>query len=151
MSNEIPRDADFFVVEDTPFHFENLLKALKELGFEGEVIHVSSVSQGLKMIDLMEKSDSNIDIVISDLHLPDGIGLEILQKLRSTKLLAGKPFLVMSTESQQDIIISAFEAGATNYIVKPYTTKDLLEKLQFCWDRRVQEKERGGLFSKFFK
>ncbi|PJB54043.1 MAG: hypothetical protein CO099_03820, partial [Bdellovibrio sp. CG_4_9_14_3_um_filter_39_7] len=66
-------------------------------------------------------------------------------------LLAGKPFLVMSTESQQDIIISAFEAGATNYIVKPYTTKDLLEKLQFCWDRREKEKERGGLFSKFFK
>lgn len=103
------------------------------------------------MIDLLEKGGTDIDIVISDLHLPDGIGLEILQKLRATKLLAGKPFLVMSTESQQDVIISAFEAGATNYIVKPYKTKDLLDKLQFCWDRRVEEKKRGGLFSKFFK
>ncbi|GAB4014882.1 MAG: hypothetical protein Fur0010_13380 [Bdellovibrio sp.] len=103
------------------------------------------------MIDLLEKGGTDIDIVISDLHLPDGIGLEILRKLRATKLLAGKPFLVMSTKSQQDVIISAFEADATNYIVKPYKTKDLLEKLQFCWDRRVEEKKRGGLLSKFFK
>jgi DNA-binding response OmpR family regulator len=80
------------------------------------------------------------------MHLPDGVGLEILQKLKSHDILKDCPFLVMSTESQQQIIINSFEAGATNYILKPFSMDDLLEKLNYCWEKTSKKKE--GVFFK---
>ncbi|GEM_PF-1042443 len=149
MSNEswdkIPRNLDFFVIEDTQLHLDTLLGCLKDLGFHGEVIVARSISEGLKLLKLIDQSKTTIDMVISDMHLPDGIGHEILNQLKSQKALADCPFLVMSTESQQDIIISSFEAGATNYIIKPIEKEELLEKLNFCWDKASKSKKESFL------
>lgn len=142
---EVPRNLDFFVIEDTQVHLDNLLNALKDLNFDGEVIVAKTISEGLKLLDLIEKSNTTIDMVISDMHLPDGIGLEILSKLKSHKLLKECPFLVMSTESQQDIIIQSFEAGATNYIIKPFSNEELLEKIEFCWSKASKTKKESFL------
>lgn len=142
---DVPRNLDFFVIEDTQVHLENLLNSLKALGFDGEVIVARSISEGLKLLDLIEKSNTTIDMVISDMHLPDGIGLEILHRLKSHKLLSDCPFLVMSTESQQEIIIQSFEAGATNYIIKPFSDDELLEKISFCWSKASKNKKESFL------
>jgi response regulator RpfG family c-di-GMP phosphodiesterase len=155
MSNElgdtIPRNLDLFVIEDTKLHLDTLLGCLKDLGFHGEVIVARSISEGLKLINLIEQSNTTIDMVISDMHLPNGIGLEILNQLKSQKALADCPFLVMSTESQQDTIISAFEAGATNYIVKPIEKEELLEKLSFFWEKASKSKKESFFKKLLFK
>lgn len=143
--DQIPRNLDFFVIEDTQTHLDNLLRSLQELGFDGEVIVARSISEGLKLLDLIDKSKTSIDMVISDMHLPDGIGLEILHRLKSHDLLKDCPFLVMSTESQQEIIINSFEAGATNYIIKPFKNEDLLEKLNFCWEKASKKTKESFL------
>jgi flavin-binding protein dodecin len=63
---DIPRNIDFFVVEDTQTHLDNLLESLQKLGFHGEVILARSISEGLKLLNLIYQSKTSIDMVISD-------------------------------------------------------------------------------------
>ena len=105
MNSKMPRDIDFFVIEDAQPQFEYLCLSLKKLGYNGDIVHAKSISSGLKLIGLLEQSKTNIDIVICDMHLPDGKGIEILEKIRGTSFLSSKPFLVYTSDDDSNLII----------------------------------------------
>lgn len=151
MNSKMPTDIDFFVIEDTQTQFEHLCLSLKKLGYNGDIVHAKSISSGLKLIELLEQSKTNIDIVICDMHLPDGKGIEILEKIRGTSFLSSKPFLVYTSDDDSNLIIDCFEKGATSYLAKPYTDNELEEKIQYCWNSREKEEKRAGLFYSIFK
>lgn len=76
--------------------------------------------------DALTKLTSPVNLVITDLNMPklDGIGL--IRRLRANPICKGIPILMLTTESQESRKQEGKAAGATGWIVKPFTTQQLL-------------------------
>lgn len=71
--------------------------------------------------------------VILDRHLPDGDGLSLLEKLRETRLEEDlPPFIVLTAICDVQDRVEGLDAGAVDYIVKPYEPDELLARLRVC-------------------
>ncbi len=76
---------------------------------------------------ILEASSHNPDIVLLDLGLPDIDGIEIIQKIRSWSQM---PIIVISARSEDTDKIDALDAGADDYLTKPFSVEELLARLR---------------------
>lgn len=76
---------------------------------------------------IMETSSHNPDIVLLDLGLPDMDGVQVIQKIRSWSNL---PIIVISARSEDTDKIEALDAGADDYLTKPFSVEELLARLR---------------------
>jgi len=72
-------------------------------------------------------TDNNVDIIILDLGLPDGSGLDLCKEIRSKKTKI--PILVLSAELNEDVVVEALDSGANDYVKKPFSTKELFARI----------------------
>lgn len=75
------------------------------------------------------------EFVVTDWNMPNMDGLQLLQTIRSTPSLAHLPVMMITAEAKKENIIAAAQAGASGYIVKPFTAATLAEKLQKIFDK----------------
>ena len=76
---------------------------------------------------VMEASSHNPDIVLLDLGLPDMDGIEVIRKIRSW---SNMPIIVISARSEDTDKIDALDAGADDYLTKPFSVEELLARLR---------------------
>jgi two-component system chemotaxis response regulator CheY len=69
------------------------------------------------------------ELVLMDWNMPNMTGLEALKAIRANPKTAAVPVIMVTSESEKSRILEAVQAGATNYIVKPFTPDVLKEKL----------------------
>ncbi len=100
-------------VEDEIAHVMLTERALEENPHqEFHLIHTEKISDALKLLD----TEPDIDLVLSDLRLPDGTGLELLKTIRERK---DPPAVVLVTgQGDQEVAVAALKAGAADYLVK---------------------------------
>ena len=75
---------------------------------------------------LVKLSENDIDLVITDVNMPNMDGITMVEKLREIGKYKFIPVLVLTTESQSSIMEKGKKAGATGWIVKPFTNEKLL-------------------------
>ncbi len=68
-----------------------------------------------------------VDLIITDVNMPNMNGIELVQKLRSDPRFRATPILILTTESDNDIKQQGRAAGATGWIVKPFVPEKLLK------------------------
>lgn len=78
---------------------------------------------------LQELKTKKADLVVSDWNMPVMSGIELLRAIRADEELKSIPVLMVTAEAKKENIIEAVQAGASNYIVKPFNAKTLEEKL----------------------
>ncbi|WP_313524071.1 response regulator transcription factor [Anaerotignum sp.] len=83
---------------------------------------------------IMEAASHNPDIVLLDLGLPDMDGVEVIQKIRSWSNL---PIIVLSARSEDSDKINALDAGADDYLTKPFSVEELLARLRVITRRLI--------------
>jgi two-component system KDP operon response regulator KdpE len=99
------------------------------LGAQGFRIHeAASGQQGL-----VETATRKPDILILDLGLPDIDGVQVVRELRAWTTL---PIIVLSARSQEDDKIAALDAGADDYLTKPFGVGELIARLQVALRHR---------------
>lgn len=76
---------------------------------------------------IMEASSHNPDIVLLDLGLPDMDGVEVIQRIRTW---SNMPIIVISARSEDTDKIEALDAGADDYLTKPFSVEELLARLR---------------------
>lgn len=113
----------FLVVDDFSTMRRIVRNLLKELGYT----NVDEAEDG--QIALAKLKAGAYDFVISDINMPNMNGFELIRAMRAEPALAKVPVLVVSAEARKEDIVSAAQAGATGYIVKPFTKVTLEEKL----------------------
>lgn len=84
---------------------------------------------------IMEASSHNPDIVLLDLGLPDQDGVEVIRKIRSW---SNMPIIVISARSDDADKIEALDAGADDYLTKPFSVDELLARLRVTIRRLKQ-------------
>ncbi|MDD4157139.1 MAG: response regulator [Candidatus Cloacimonetes bacterium] len=87
---------------------------------------------------IIDVASQNPDLVLLDLGLPDMDGIDVLKSLREWFF---KPIIILSVRSQEDDIIAALDAGANDYITKPFRTGELLARIRVAI-RSSQKKEK---------
>ena len=76
-----------------------------------------------------------INIVIADWQMPDMTGLELLQEVRRDKILYDTPFCMLTGERTLEYVQKAIAAGVDSYLIKPFSVKELEEKVQLLLKR----------------
>ena len=116
------------IVEDDP-PIRNLLSvALSSHGYRSIIAADASEA-------ILEASSHNPDITLLDLGLPDLDGVEVIRKIRSWSSM---PILVISARSDDSDKIEALDAGADDYLTKPFSVEELLARLRVTLRRLSQ-------------
>jgi len=108
------------VVEDEP-QMRRFLRA--SLGTEGyRVMEAWTVADGVRVV-----TAEHPDAVLLDLGLPDGDGLDLVRRVREWSSI---PVIVVSARGREEEKVAALDAGADDYLPKPFGTKELLARLR---------------------
>jgi len=102
-----------------------LSRTLKELGFE-----VREAANGREALEVIEVEKTAVSLVLADWNMPEMNGLEMLRQLRSNPGLSSLVVVMVTIETDLNQTVAALEAGANEYIMKPFTRDILVEKLQ---------------------
>jgi len=108
------------IVEDDPVGIASLAGIL---GHACELIISQSLAEARQLLF------EDIDIVLLDLYLPDGSGVDFLNELRSSERYPNIPVICISASDQTRDIEEAFRHGATDYVVKPFNKTILSAKV----------------------
>ena len=117
--------AKALVVDDSRAVRMILAKTLKELGFE-----VREAANGREALEVIEAEKTAVTLVLADWNMPEINGLELLKRLRQQPELSSLVVVMVTTETELDQMAVALEAGANEYVMKPFTKEILVEKLQ---------------------
>ena len=116
-------DLKFLVVDDFSTKRRIVRNLLKELGFT----NVDEAEDGV--VALQKLKSGTFDFVVSDWNMPNMTGIELLRAVRADAALKHLPVLMVTAEAKKENIVEAAQAGASGYIVKPFTAATLDEKL----------------------
>lgn len=113
----------FLVVDDFSTMRRIVRNLLKELGFP----NIDEAEDGV--VALSKLRSTHFDFVVSDWNMPNMTGLDLLKEIRGDANLKHLPVLMITAEAKKENIVFAAQAGASGYIVKPFTAATLEEKL----------------------
>ncbi|MDR1163187.1 MAG: chemotaxis response regulator CheY [Candidatus Accumulibacter sp.] len=121
------------VVDDFPTMRRFIRNLLKELGFS----NVDEADDGISALQKLKIKD--FELVLTDWNMPNMDGLQLLQAIRANEDFARLPVIMLTAEAKRDNIIAAAQAGASGYIVKPFTAATLDEKLHRVFDKMANK------------
>lgn len=119
----------FLVVDDFSTMRRIVRNLLKDLGF----MNVEEAEDGQDALNKLRAS--TFDFVISDWNMPNMDGLQLLTAVRADAALNKLPVLMVTAEAKKENIIAAAQAGASGYVVKPFTAATLEEKLNKIFEK----------------
>ena len=119
----------FLVVDDFSTMRRIVRNLLKELGFT----NVDEAEDG--QVALQKLNSLPFDFVVTDWNMPNMDGLELLKTIRADGAMSALPVLMVTAEAKKENIIAAAQAGASGYVVKPFTAATLEEKLNKIFEK----------------
>lgn len=119
----------FLVVDDFSTMRRIVRNLLKELGYS----NVDEAEDGAMALSKLK--NDQFDFVISDWNMPVMDGLDMLKNIRADAALSKLPVLMVTAEAKKENIIAAAQAGASGYVVKPFTAATLDEKLSKIFEK----------------
>jgi len=125
----VQKSIKILVVDDFPTMRRIIKNLLKDLGFE----NVDEAEDGLMGLEKLR--NNNFDLVVSDWNMPNMDGLAMLKVIRADANLSKLPVLMVTAEAKKENIIAAAQAGASGYVVKPFTAAVLEEKLNKIFEK----------------
>ena len=117
------KNLKFLVVDDFSTMRRIVRNLLKELGYT----NVDEAEDGVAA--LQKLNGGNFQFVVTDWNMPNMTGIDLLRAIRADATLKHLPVLMITAEAKKENIIKAAQAGASGYIVKPFTAATLEEKL----------------------
>ena len=112
------------VVDDQQTMRSLVRTGLQELGFR-EIKEAPDGEAGLRVL-LTQKTD----LVISDYNMPKLDGLGLLRAIRGHEPIRSTPFIMLTGRADRELVQRAVQFGVNNYLVKPFTTQTLKEKIE---------------------
>ena len=119
------------VVDDMKTMRKIVIKSLSTIGFS----QFAEAEDGQKAWDTLN-ADDDIGLIISDWNMPNCTGLELLKRVRSDSGRGKLPFVLLTAEGESGQVTEAVVAGVDNYIVKPFSSQTLSEKLEQTHKKR---------------
>jgi DNA-binding response OmpR family regulator len=101
-----------------------------------ELVSFNLTRQGYSVITFEEPElaldfilNNKTDLILSDWMMPEISGIDLLKKIRNNQKLTSIPFVMMTCRNQEDDVVFALQAGADDYIKKPFNLKELFLRI----------------------
>ena len=131
------------VVDDAQEIRVLLKKYLEEAGYNNLDFAASS-QELLKTIDNYDLNAGELDLILLDVVLPDGNGIEICSQLKNKKSFQDIPIIMVTAKDEDSTLQEAFSAGAMDYIKKPISKVELLARVSSALKLRKEIKQRNA-------
>ena len=113
------------IVDDSSVMRKIIERSLRQAGLNLAVVH--EAGSGTEALDVLKAKE--VDLILSDINMPSMDGLEFLRQLRAQNLAPGVPVVMITTESSEEHVKQAIQAGARGYIRKPFTAEQVKERV----------------------
>jgi two-component system, OmpR family, response regulator MtrA len=121
--------ASVLVVDDDPDVCDLVTYKLEQSGFD---VRRASDGDGA----LREVAKQIPDLVLLDIMMPGISGLEVLQRWRGSAATAAMPVIMLTAKAQENDVERGFELGADDYVVKPFSPRELARRVTAVMSRR---------------
>jgi len=121
----VPSQPLLLIVDDDSFQHRLLTHLLSSTGWN--LWFASSGTQALALL-----RQRRPDLVLMDIDLPDGSGVEFTRQIKAQPALASMPVVMITGHSEKQLVIDSLKAGASDYVVKPFDREVVLAKLRHC-------------------
>lgn len=116
---------DVLIVDDSAAIRKILQRVLRQADVPmGEVYEAGD---GFEALELMKTQ--KVDLILSDINMPNMDGLQLLSELKSNDAWKNVPFVMITTEGSQNKVVEAVNLGAAGYVRKPFTAEQIKDKL----------------------
>lgn len=117
------------VVDDFATMRRIVKNLLKELGYE----HLDEADDGLTALPKLKNGE--YDFLITDWNMPGMEGIDLLKAVRADSKLKDLPVLMVTAEAKREQIVAAAQAGVNGYVIKPFTSEQLRQKIEKVVER----------------
>ena len=100
-------------------------KTLAEIGFE-----VRQAANGKEALGVLEQESDGMSVVLVDWNMPEMNGIEFVTAMRANPAWAGITLMMVTTETEMEQMSRALEAGANEYVMKPFNRDIIEDKLR---------------------
>jgi len=111
-----------------------------------KTVSYNLANEGFKPISVLnlqeadnELSSNNISLIILDLMLPDGSGLDFCKTLKSSNIYKNIPIIIVTAKGDEVDKVVGFELGADDYVTKPFSVRELMLRIKAILKRNTQE------------
>ena len=116
---------DVLIVDDSAAIRKILQRVLRQTDIPiGEVLEAGDGVEALKTLQ-----DRHVNLILSDINMPNMDGLQLLAQLKQNEKWKSVPIVMVTTEGGQGKVIEAVQLGAAGYVRKPFTAEQIKEKL----------------------
>lgn len=129
------------VVDDEPRNIQVVSNVLKEI----TDCHILYATNGEQALHRVEKND--IDLILLDMMMPLLDGLETCKQLKSNPRYSAIPVIFLTAKNDEESLIKAFEAGAVDYISKPFLRRELIARVTTHLNLRLAQKSLASELS----
>ena len=129
MERKLDPNMKILVVDDFSTMRRIIKNLLRDLGFT----NTSEADDGQTALPMLQQG--NFDFLVTDWNMPGMEGIELLKRVRADENLKSLPVLLVTAEAKKEQIVEAAQAGVNGYIVKPFTSGTLKEKIEKIFER----------------
>ncbi len=144
------RELNVLAVDDSATVRSMVRSCLRETG-----VHLQLAEDGAVALKIIQQNPEKIDLVLTDFEMPIMNGLQLCTQARLVFKDPDVPIIFLTSITERQEILKTFAAGATDYLLKPFTKEELLARLNVHlkqrWQNKEKQQERWILESKLFE
>jgi len=122
------------IIEDEPDIRKNLEYNLSREGYS--VLTAASIAEAEQLI-----YSNNLSLILLDLMLPDGSGLDLCKKMKSDPDMQNLPIIILTAKDDEVDKVVGFELGADDYVTKPFSVRELILRIKAVLKRGENKKD----------
>jgi two-component system chemotaxis response regulator CheY len=126
---------NILIVDDSSLTRKKIRRIIEMAGHDVE--HFIEAGNGCEALNILD--ESNVDLVLADLNMPEMSGAEMIRRMKSDELTRSIPVVVVSTESRTSRIKGLLADGVKDYLHKPFTPEEFKELIHRLWDKSPEE------------
>lgn len=111
------------VVDDSAVMRQIVIKALAQMGVKGDdVVQAGDGSEAIA-----KAAENELDLILMDWNMPKTLGIDAVRAIRASGNKT--PIIMVTTEGEKQSVVEAIQAGANQYLIKPFQVDDLVSKV----------------------
>ena len=122
------------VIEDEPDIRRNLEYNISREGYN--VLTAGSLSEAEEIVN-----SNSLSLILLDLMLPDGSGLDLCKKFKSNSKTESIPIIILTAKDDEVDKVVGFELGADDYVTKPFSIRELILRIKAVLKRKIDKKD----------
>jgi len=117
---------NILIVDDSATMRKIILRTIRQSGYAvDDVLEAGNGKEALEVV-----KNNKVDLILTDINMPEMDGLELIETLRASPETQNMPILVISTEGAEDIVEKAKTLGVKGFVRKPFTPEKIGEALK---------------------